>query len=313
MSLKASDRVYETSITTGTGTYTLAGAVTGFQPFSDIGANNTCPYFATDGTNWEVGIGQYLASPDRLARTTIFDSSNAGAAVDWAAGTRDLKLGFPASFMFPAPAARSSNTILGLADHGKTIVATATFTQTLEAAATLGGGWFVNYRNDGTGVITIDPNASETIDGAATLALYPGEACKIVCDGSAFKTVGLRGIAIKIGSFTRDMTLANAPVAYTGIGFKPRLVIFIGGFTGGGNTAFVGATDGVSNVVIYNNHLNSADSWVMSVDGNTYIIQAAGAAQTSVISSLDTDGFTLSWTKIGSPTGTATVGYVAIR
>lgn len=86
--------------------------------------------------------------------------------------------------------ARSSNTILGQADHLRTIIATSTFTQTLTAAATLGDGWQCGYRNDGGGVITLDPNASETIDGATTITLRPGEACLIKCDGTNFKTIG---------------------------------------------------------------------------------------------------------------------------
>src|SRR5258708_17193026 len=83
---------------------------------------------------------------------------------------------------------RSSNSILGLSDIGKTFYVTGTFSQTFTAAATLGDGWFCFYRNDGTGVITLDPNASETIDGATTIALQPGEACRIACNGSLFKT-----------------------------------------------------------------------------------------------------------------------------
>jgi len=86
--------------------------------------------------------------------------------------------------------ARSSNTILGLSDYGKTFVATSSFTQTLTAAATLGDGWYCFYRNDGSGVITLDPNSSETIDGFTTRLLQPGESCRIVCNGSAFKTQG---------------------------------------------------------------------------------------------------------------------------
>jgi hypothetical protein len=88
--------------------------------------------------------------------------------------------------------ARSSNTVLALGDHGKTFVFTSTFTQTLTAAATLGDGWMALVRNDGTGVITIDPNSAETIDGTATLTLFPGDSCAIQCNGSAFKTVGHR-------------------------------------------------------------------------------------------------------------------------
>jgi len=87
--------------------------------------------------------------------------------------------------------ARSANTILGVADFGRTLNCTGTFTQTFTAAATLGDGWFCQIRNNGSGVITLDPNAAETIDGAATLALQPGESCIVLCNASLFITVGL--------------------------------------------------------------------------------------------------------------------------
>jgi hypothetical protein len=87
--------------------------------------------------------------------------------------------------------ARSSNTILAAADYGRSFKYTSTFTQTLTAAATLGDGWHCEVRNTGSGVITIDPNSSETIDGATTLDLAPGYSCTIVCDGSNFFTFGL--------------------------------------------------------------------------------------------------------------------------
>ena len=50
------DRVRETTTTTGTGTYTLAGAVTGFETFGSIGTTNTTYYCCTDGTNFEFGV-----------------------------------------------------------------------------------------------------------------------------------------------------------------------------------------------------------------------------------------------------------------
>ena len=84
------DRVQETSTTTGTGTLTLAGAVTGYQSFSAIGDGNTCDYVIelVGGSEWEVGTGTYTASGTTLARTTVRASSNAGSAVNFSAGTK---------------------------------------------------------------------------------------------------------------------------------------------------------------------------------------------------------------------------------
>ncbi len=91
------DRVQETFTTTGTGTLTLAGAVTGYQAFGTaLTTGQTCYYAATDGTNWEVGLGTYTTSGNTFARTTIIASSNANSAVNWAAGTKNIWLDFPA-------------------------------------------------------------------------------------------------------------------------------------------------------------------------------------------------------------------------
>lgn len=84
MALVIKDRVKETTTTSGTGTYTLAGASTGFESFASVGDGNTTYYCCTDGTNFEIGIGTYTASGTTLARTTILQSSNSDNAVSWA-------------------------------------------------------------------------------------------------------------------------------------------------------------------------------------------------------------------------------------
>ena len=96
MALVLKDRVRETTTTVGTGTYTLAGAVQGFQSFGVIGDGNTTYYSITDGTDWEVGIGTYTASGTTLSRDTILESSNSGSAVNWSAGTKDIFVTYPA-------------------------------------------------------------------------------------------------------------------------------------------------------------------------------------------------------------------------
>jgi len=84
MALIIKDRVQETSTTSGTGTLTLAGAVTGYQSFgSAIGNGNTTYYgiYANGGSDWEVGIG--TVGSGTLARTTVLASSNAGSLVNF--------------------------------------------------------------------------------------------------------------------------------------------------------------------------------------------------------------------------------------
>jgi len=91
MPLVFKDRVKETSTTTGTGTLTLAGAVTGFQSFAAIGNGNTTYYTITNGTDWEVGIGTYTSSgTTRCCRpvTAALRSTGALAARKYSSHTR---------------------------------------------------------------------------------------------------------------------------------------------------------------------------------------------------------------------------------
>lgn len=207
--------------------------------------------------------------------------------------------------------ARASNTMLDASDVGKTFIATSTFTQTLDAAATLADGWHVWYRNDGAGIITIDPNASENIDGATTMQLFPGEAVRIACDGSGFKTTSGPRPSFKAGSFTRDISTASGSQAVTGVGFKPRALLV---FAVVDNTSqmSVGMADGTTDNSVADRNGVSANQYAAS--GNLIELIVSGAAQYSgTLSSFDNDGFTISWTKTGSPTGTATCYYMAYR
>lgn len=99
MAFIVEDRVLETATTTGTGDFTLAGAVTGFRAFSAVcSTNDTLTYYieAVDASgvpagDWETGLGTYSAA-NTLTRTTVARSSNANAAVSFAAGTKRVGL-----------------------------------------------------------------------------------------------------------------------------------------------------------------------------------------------------------------------------
>lgn len=81
------DGVIESSSTTGTGTYTLDGAVFSGLTFAQgLPAGGTVGFFAqtADKAKWEFGYGTLTIGPPRtLTRATILKSSNAGSAIDW--------------------------------------------------------------------------------------------------------------------------------------------------------------------------------------------------------------------------------------
>ena len=100
MALVLNDRVKETTTTTGTGTFTLAGAVTGFETFgTGVGNSNTTYYAVTlPGTaEFEVGLGTLSSDSSTLARTTVISSSNSDNAVNFSAGTKTIFCTLPAS------------------------------------------------------------------------------------------------------------------------------------------------------------------------------------------------------------------------
>jgi hypothetical protein len=97
MALVVNDRVKETSTTTGTGTFTLAGAVLGFETFSTAIGNTNTTYYSIVNENGEFEVGLGTVGAGTLARTTILSSSNSDSAVNFSAGTKDVFCTLPAS------------------------------------------------------------------------------------------------------------------------------------------------------------------------------------------------------------------------
>jgi hypothetical protein len=97
MALVVNDRVKETSTTTGTGTLTLAGAVSGFETFSSAIGNTNTTYYSIVNSNGEFEVGLGTVSAGALSRDTIISSSNSDAAVDFSAGTKNVFCTLPAS------------------------------------------------------------------------------------------------------------------------------------------------------------------------------------------------------------------------
>jgi len=156
MALVVADRLQETTTTTGTGTYTLAGAKSGFASFASIGDGNTTYYACSDGTDFEVGIGTYTASGTTLARTTILSSSNSNNAVNWGAGDKDIFVTLPSAKSVLEDA--SNNVTTGGTVNGRNLSTDGTKLDGIAASANA----YVHPNHSG--------EVTSTADGATVIA-----------------------------------------------------------------------------------------------------------------------------------------------
>ena len=89
-----------------------------------------------------------------------------------------------------AYAAKTGAYTATVADHTLNVTS-GTFTLDLPAASTC-TGQSLRVKNSGTGVVTLDGNSSETVEGVATLPLGPGSYVEITSTGAAWiLTAGL--------------------------------------------------------------------------------------------------------------------------
>lgn len=61
---------------------------------------------------------------------------------------------------------------------------------TLPLAATVGSDWFISVINQGSGTLAVTASGSETIDQLTFKNIAPQESCTIICDGTAFYSLG---------------------------------------------------------------------------------------------------------------------------
>ena len=111
-----------------------------------------------------------------------------------------------------------------------------------------------------------------------------------------------------VGNFDRDMTLASGTQAITGVGFRPYLVIFLGVRSGSGEITWGfdnGTTRNSMSRAVATGNFNSSTGASMRFD------EAASTLYDATSLTMDADGFTVTWDKTGTKTGTATVLYLA--
>lgn len=117
---------------------------------------------------------------------------------------------------------------------------------------------------------------------------------------------------LKIGTFSIDTATATGTQAVSGVGFKPSHLIFLAAIAATAQVS-IGFDDGTNHYALFDDHNTVAATFNVSASYSIYILQGAGITYTGAVSVLGADGFTVSWTKTGAKTGTATIYYLALR
>jgi len=111
----------------------------------------------------------------------------------------------------------------------------------------------------------------------------------------------------KIGSFTRATSAGAGTQAVTGVGFTPSHVIFFA--ENGAENASWGFDDGTSHISI-----TKQTATVFVAGGSFSISSEAGSyVYRGTITTLGSDGFTITWTTSGSPSGIVTCQFMAFE
>ncbi len=165
--------------------------------------------------------------------------------------------------------------------------------------------WTITNSTTGTFTLT-----AKTSSGTG-VSIMAGKTVQVYWDGTNMVLAETGGAQVKVGSFTRDVSTASGNQAVTGVGFKPRALIFMAALpavTGGISTGVDDDTAAGSN-----RGTTTASQFDTTTSISIMVVHSGGNFYQGVVNSLDDDGFTIAWTKTGTPTGTATVVYLALR
>lgn len=169
------------------------------------------------------------------------------------------------------------------------------------------GNWLVTSTTVGrakdSGVASTSPAPSGTF--AVATSSYGGGGNGTV---TAYLCGGGTPPQTKTIQITRDATAASGNVSYTGVGFTPKLLHFTwarSGNTAGHGIGFSSGTTGYSIA-------SDGSVWLATSYAIDFLISSGVTEQQATVASMDADGFTLSWVKVGSPTGTITINVAAV-
>ncbi len=204
--------IKETTVTSGTGDFTVAGAVAGNNPISSEvpdGGKFIYKILDADLSGYEIGIGTLVTAVSGVVtRDEILYSSNSGNAVNLSAGTHTVLLSATAGYS------------TGDIDHGNNIFEKAelkNFYETLHAPVIAAGVLTLDLDEGNTFDVALDANVTSLVISrtggvkpltALTLWLtQDGTGSRTFVPGAAYNQLGADDISVESG--------ANEQTAYS--------------------------------------------------------------------------------------------------
>ena len=167
------------------------------------------------------------------------------------------------------------------------------------------------------GALTLTNSANLVLAGSANVitaandvAVFIGESAGVVrCISYVFASNPLTPQATRQGVISKNLADATGTLVVSGLGFLPRLIKF----TALGPSGYASSSFGVydrtagTNTLVRHTPTTSATATALSI-----VLSATDAdEQRSVVSATSFGQFTISWTKLGTPTGTGVVMWEA--
>lgn len=181
----------------------------------NVGANTfTVKTFDNNGTIVSVAAGEakyiYIkTNPDEYGTWGViaFGVGTSSADASTLAGLGLVASGATLNQSHPTASLVAAYTF-ATSDRAQTYIwSGGTTTATLPLASATGNNWFVLFKNNGTGTVTVGTTSSQNIDGALTKAFAPGESAFIVSTGTEYVTIGY-GVSteFEFGVLTKAVT-----------------------------------------------------------------------------------------------------------
>jgi len=160
-------------------------------------------------------------------------------------------------------------------------------TFTLPVSTTLSTGWYISFRNNGTGTLNITPTSPSTINGTSTIATNPGDSGIIFYSASsnAFYTVGWNtpnNVTFSAATYDVDSISGSS---FSLVSYAPVIQTYVALSSTRTSNLTITLPNITQLYVLINESTSSAYNLIFQVSGSSYppITLTAGQVATIVV------------------------------